>query len=105
MAINPQIPLMVQAPDIGGAITRGLQGAQSLLAMRQSIEERERQKRLAPYEEQLAKLKLEAAPIELVSIVSDLNHVVTGLLFISAMFLADALRRIKKSLTTNPHLI
>jgi hypothetical protein len=56
---------MVQAPDIGGAITRGLQGAQSLLAMRQMMEERERQKRLAPYEEQLAKLKLEAAPIEL----------------------------------------
>jgi len=46
-----------------------------------------------------------AAPRSLVDLVSDLYHVITALLFISAIFLADALRRIKKSLTTNPHLI
>jgi hypothetical protein len=64
MAINPQIPLMVQAPDIGGAITRGLQGAQSLLAMRQAMEERERQKRLQPLQEQVLQAQVAALPGE-----------------------------------------
>lgn len=45
------------------------------------------------------------APVSLVNEVSDLYHVVTGLMLVSALFFADALRRIKKSLTTNPNLI
>lgn len=65
MAIDPRIPLMAQAPDTGGAITRGLQSAQSIMAMQQMQEEARRRRLMAPYEEQLAKLKLEAAPIEL----------------------------------------
>lgn len=45
------------------------------------------------------------APNSRVNEVSDLYHVVTFLLLFSALFLADALRRIRKTFTTNPHLI
>jgi hypothetical protein len=45
------------------------------------------------------------APVSQVNEVSDLYHVVTGLMLVSALFFADALRRIKKSLKTNPHLV
>ena len=45
------------------------------------------------------------ASIARVNEVSELYHVVTFLLLVSALFLADALRRIKKTFTTNPHLI
>jgi hypothetical protein len=65
MAIDPSIPLNIRQPQGSGAISRGIQNAQTLLAIQQMQEERERQRRLQPYEEQLANLKLEAAPIEL----------------------------------------
>lgn len=45
------------------------------------------------------------APVEQVSKVSDLYHIVTGLMLFSALVLGDALRRIRKALTTNPHLL
>lgn len=61
MAIDPRIPLMAQAPDTGGAITRGLQGAQSIMAMRQMQEERERQRRLQPIQDQILALQQQEA--------------------------------------------
>jgi hypothetical protein len=64
MAIDPRIPLMAQAPDTGGAITRGLQSAQSIMAMQQMQEERERQKRLQPLQEQVLKAQVAAIPGE-----------------------------------------
>lgn len=65
MAIDPNIPLMARGIDLGQVVSTGLSTAQSLMAMQQMQEEARRRKLLAPYEEQLAKLKLEAAPIEL----------------------------------------
>ena len=65
MAIDPNIPLMARGIDLGQVISTGLNTAQSFMAMQQMQEEARRRKLLAPYEEQLAKLKLEAAPIEL----------------------------------------
>lgn len=65
MAIDPNIPLMARGIDLGQVLTTGLQSAQSIMAMQQMQEEARRRRLMAPYEEQLAKLKLEAAPIEL----------------------------------------
>lgn len=39
------------------------------------------------------------------NLVSDIYHVVTGLMLVSALFFADALRRIKRSLKKNPKLV
>lgn len=65
MAIDPNIPLMARGIDLGQVLTTGLQSAQSIMAMQQMQEEARRRRLMAPYEEQLAKLKLEAAPIKL----------------------------------------
>ena len=45
------------------------------------------------------------APVSTVNKVSDLYHVVTGLILVAAIFFADSLRRIKKSVAKNPEMV
>lgn len=60
MAIDPNIPLMARGIDLGQVLTTGLQGAQSLMSMRQMMEERERQKRLQPIQNKILQAELKS---------------------------------------------
>lgn len=57
MAIDPNILLGIQPINFGQALLQGLQGAQSIYSMRQSMEEAERRKKMQPYEDAMMEMK------------------------------------------------